>query len=219
MSKAFIFDLDGVLIDSELVLEKHKQHVYNQLFGQSITSKLGSTIGLNIDSIYDKAIRCGARVSKQELFDSFLEVALQVYKEAPLTKDIDKLATSLIKEGYALGIVSASPQDFIDAVLSRLRFKDNIQCIISLHELENLRHKPNPDGYQEAMKRLGTNQKSTIILEDSNPGIESAKASGAYTIGFEANLVEGYVQIGADAYAKDISDVIRIVQDYQSRDA
>lgn len=61
------------------------------------------------------------------------------------------------------------------------------------------------------MKALEASPESTVILEDSNSGIKSAKASGAYTIGLKQNLVNGYIQEGADAYAETMADVIDIV--------
>jgi len=54
-------------------------------------------------------------------------------------------------------------------------------------------------------------QQKTIILEDSNPGIASAKAAGAFTIGLRQNLIDGYQQVGADAYANTIDEVIALV--------
>jgi len=48
-------------------------------------------------------------------------------------------------------------------------------------------------------------------LEDSNPGIASAKAAGAFTIGLRQNLIDGYQQVGADAYANTIDEVIALV--------
>ena len=50
-----------------------------------------------------------------------------------------------------------------------------------------------------------------VVLENSNIGIESARASGAYIIGYRGDLVEGYEQTGADAYADTMNDVIKLV--------
>lgn len=54
------------------------------------------------------------------------------------------------------------------------------------------------------MENLGSQPSMTIILEDSNSGIASAKAFGAFTIAFTQNLVQGYKQIDIDAKAKNM---------------
>lgn len=214
MQKAFIFDLDGVLINSEVIWEQHKKKLYAELLGDDVSQKLGSTLGVNMDTIYERAVANGAVVSKQKLLDAFFDIAKTVYKEAPLTNNLDELDEYLFANKFNVGIVSASPSEWINAVLERLSFKSHIRTIISLYETQHLRHKPHPDGYVQAMEELEATPSTTAILEDSNGGIESAKASGAFTIGFQENLVEGYEQSGADAYAKDVSDVIKLLQEF-----
>jgi len=216
MQKAFIFDLDGVLINNELIWEQHKKKLYAELLGNDVAEKLGSTLGVNMDTIYERAVANGATVPKQKLLDAFFDIAKTVYKEAPLTDGIDKLDDYLLANDYHVGIVSASPYDWINVVLERLSFRSSIEIVLSLYEMQYLRHKPHPDGYIQAMKDLGATPSTTSILEDSNSGIESAKASGAFTIGFQGNLVDGYEQAGADAYAKDTNEVIKLLQGFQT---
>ena len=91
MQKAFLFDLDGVLINNELVWEQYKKVLYEKYFGAEVTQKIGSTLGINMEGIYERAVALGARFQKQELFDAFFETARSVYAEAPLTKNLDEL--------------------------------------------------------------------------------------------------------------------------------
>jgi len=86
---------------------------------------------------------------------------------------------------------------------------------VTLHDRPDLAPKPAPDGYIAAMKNLNVKAKNTLVLEDSNAGIASAKAAGAYTVAFRQNLVEGYKQIEkADADAQNLQDVAKIVQNF-----
>jgi beta-phosphoglucomutase-like phosphatase (HAD superfamily) len=212
MNKAFIFDLDGVLINDEVIWEERKQHMYARLFGDNIHQKLGSTLGLNMDGIYERAVAAGTTVDKDHFIAKFYELAGDIYNTAPIPAGTNDLTAALLGLGFKLGIVSASPLSWITTVTKRLSFENEIELIISLHERDDLKHKPEPDGYLEAMKILGATPGSTFILEDSNAGILSAKASGAYTIGLKQNIVEGYVQEGASAYANTMNDVIDIVK-------
>ncbi len=212
MNKAFLFDLDGVLIDDEVIWEERKQRMFPELFGEAVYKRMGSTHGSNIDGMFKLAVDAGTTVSKEKFVQEFNKLAGDIYSTAPIPDGTDELAEALISMGYRLGIVSASQLSWITTVTKRLSFEKDIKLIISLIERDDLKHKPHPDGYLEAMKALGSSPETTIILEDSNPGIESAKASGAYTIGLKQNLIPGAVQKGADVYADTMTDVIGLVK-------
>lgn len=212
MNKAFIFDLDGVLIDDELIWESRKQRMYGQLFGDVVHKKMGSTLGVNIEGIFNKASEAGADISYNKFEHEFFKLAGDIYATAPIPDGTQELFKKLKNLKFRIGVVSASPLSWIMDVLKRLDNTDDIEIIISLHDRPDLEHKPHPAGYKEAMRALEAAPENTYILEDSNSGIKSAKASGAYTIGLKQNLVEGYVQTGADAYAKNMKEVIQILE-------
>lgn len=207
MSKAFIFDLDGVLIDDERIWEEEKAKLFVEVFGQDIAGKLGSTLGINIDTIYDMAAGFGTKVSKEKFVETFYKVAPGIFKTAPIPDGLDELAAFLKSNGFGVGIVSASPLSWITIVTRRLSFENDISVILSLYERPDLPHKPAPHGYIEAMQSLGATPESTVVLEDSNAGIKSAKAAGALTIGLQQNLASNYQQHGADVYAASMKDV------------
>ncbi|HTE22469.1 MAG TPA: HAD family phosphatase [Candidatus Limnocylindria bacterium] len=207
MNKAFLFDLDGVLIADEQIWDDKKQIIFRELFGEKIQGKLGNTSGINMDAIYEMAVQLGATSDKQTLVDALHKAAEGIYKTAPIPEGLDKLVAVLKDLNYRIGIVSSSPMTWVTTVTKRLPFEDDIELIISLYEQPDLAQKPAPDGYLAAMKSLQASPASTIILEDSNAGIQSAKASGAFTIGLRQNLAKGYRQEGADVYANTMIEV------------
>jgi HAD superfamily hydrolase (TIGR01509 family) len=177
--------------------------------------QIGLTVGLNIDAIHQKSRDLGSAVSMPELVKAFKERAPEVYRNAPLTPGLEELKTELTRLNFHLGIVSASPREWIDIVLDRLHWSaSEFTIVLSLHDRADLAHKPSPDGYIHAMKELGAVPQTTIILEDSNTGISSAKASGATVIGFKANLLPGYIQKGADYYANTTEDVLKVARKF-----
>jgi HAD superfamily hydrolase (TIGR01509 family) len=210
---AFIFDMDGVLLDNEPMWDDLKPSLYTKIFGADVATKIGPTVGLSIDHVIDRAIAAGATASRAEVFEHYIAEASHIYETAPLTAAINQLGAVLKDLGVAVGVVSASPQRWIQAVLDRLEFGQDVKLVIALQERPDLPHKPDPAGYLEAVKALGATPASTIILEDSNAGIAAAKASGAFTIALRANLLPGYQQTGgADAYVDTISEVIELVK-------
>jgi beta-phosphoglucomutase-like phosphatase (HAD superfamily) len=211
--RAFLFDLDGTLLNNEPVWEEEKQGIYQRIFGEEITGKLGVTMGINLDDIYELARANGATVSKNEVVAAFELSAVRVYSEAPITEGVNELAQGLVSLGYRLGVVSASPLPWVETAVRRLPFASDIELVLSLHGHTNLPQKPAPDGYLAAMHELGATPSSTIILEDSNTGIQAGKASSAFTIGLKQNLIAGYVQQGADVYADTMADVLTLVRE------
>lgn len=212
MNKAFIFDMDGVFVNSEAYWAVYEHKFLPQLFGEEIAGKIGDMVGRSINDTYTKAKGLGYNIDIQEYYRRFDEISLKVYAEAEITPGIEELADKLQGHGFKLALVSSSPQSWIDQVLARISFYDKLEVVLSIHERNDLRPKPEPDGYIDAMKHLNVSPEGTIVLEDSNPGIAAGKAAGAFTIGLKQNLKSGYQQIGADAYADKASDVIEILQ-------
>jgi beta-phosphoglucomutase-like phosphatase (HAD superfamily) len=214
MNKAFIFDMDGVLINSERAWGDEEHVLLEDMFGKPIAEAVSDTIGVSIQTTYQKARDLGATISYQECMDRYFEGALKVLARAEITLGADVLVERLSALGFKLALVSSSPQRWIDQVLPKLSFADKFEYIESLFEHPELKPKPEPDGYLEALRRLSAEPKGSVILEDSNPGITAGKAAGAYTIGFRENLVHGYQQTGADAYADKMDDVIALVEKF-----
>jgi len=212
MEKAFIFDMDGVLIDSEHGWLPYETPMLERILGKAIATAVGDTTGLGLEKLYEKARALGSAITKQEVVDGYNSVVNDVYAHAPLTAGSNTLAERLTTLGFKLGLVTQSPQSWIDHVVPRLAFKDSLEVVISLEDRPDLGFKPAPGGYIEALRVLGADPKQSFVLEDSNLGIASGKGSGAYTIGFRGNLVEGYEQTGADAYADTMDEVAAIVQ-------
>jgi beta-phosphoglucomutase-like phosphatase (HAD superfamily) len=216
-NKAFLFDLDGTLLNNEPVWEEEKQGIYQRLFGAETTRKLGVTMGINLDDIYALARANGATTPKNEVVAAFEASAIRVFREAPIATGVDELAVALTGLGYRLGVVSASPLPWVQTAVNRLSFAHDIELVLSLHGHAELPQKPAPDGYLFAMRELGAMPVSTIILEDSNTGIQAGKASGAFTIGLKQNLIPGYEQRGASAYASTMADVLTLVREYEAQ--
>ena len=213
-NKAFIFDMDGVLIDSESAWAPYQNQFSTSLFGRDIYSRIGSTIGISVDEIYKRAQQYGFGLSLDEYYRIYDEQARIIYANAVPTPNMNGLINHLITQGFKLGLVSSSRRNWIEIVLARLNIGDEFDFVLSLNDRKDLKSKPHPDGYIEAMEYLQVTSRRTIVLEDSNAGIQSAKSSGAYTIGFKALLLPNYVQTGADIYAANVSDVIKIVDKF-----
>ena len=212
MNKAFIFDMDGVLVDSEPCWSKYEIPFFEQLFGEKIAHAIGSAPGRGRDKVYDEAIQLGASINREEYNRGFDEVAKRVYAHSLITPGTDRLIESLTILDFKIGLVTQSPNSWLQCVLPRFPLREKFESLICLSERPDLQPKPAGDGYIAALNELKCDVQHSFILEDSNYGIAAGKASGAHTIGFRGNLLPGYEQTGADAYADTMDDVIKLVE-------
>ncbi|MBA3724349.1 MAG: HAD family phosphatase [Candidatus Levybacteria bacterium] len=217
MTKAFVFDMDGVIIASEVLWHKYLEEIWPELIGPEVAAVFRIPVGQTPLNIYAEAVKHGSKVSKETFLQKFEDIAQRVYQESPYTDKIDILGECLVQKGYKIGLVSSSPKNWIQAVLDRLSFGDKFEAIVSINDSQELKPKPHPGSYIEIIDKLGSRSETTIILEDSNSGIQAAKASGAFTIGLTANLLPNYMQHGADTYANTIEEIIQIVEDFDSK--
>lgn len=216
MNKAFIFDMDGVIINSEPVWEKSEEKFFTNLLGEKNFFKIKRNIlGSTTDTIYDFACQAGLRMRKNQFMQKYDELAVEVYAKSKLTKDVDLLIETLLDLDFKLGLLSASRPFWIEQVLPKLKNKDVFLSILSLANRNDLRPRPFADGYLEIINKLESTPKKTMILEDSNKGITAAKASGALTICLKENLPKDYESKGADLYMNNLQEVITFIKIYE----
>lgn len=192
--RAFIFDLDGVLIDSE--------NWWDKLYFKKAGHSLGQTIG----SAFNQAKKTDPGLSWDEYFTELNRLAKTIYGRAPLAPGINRLINYLLSHRYRLALVSGSTQKWINEVISRLR--QPINLTLSLQDRPELKPKPDPDGYLEAMHRLRVSPKNTTILEDTDMGIKSGKAAGAKVVCLTLFHPQNYRPAGADLYVKNIAELL-----------
>jgi HAD superfamily hydrolase (TIGR01509 family) len=212
MNKVFLFDMDGVLVDSEPSWELIEREYLPGLFGKEIVEKMPNLVGAGLEKVLELATSLGATFDRTHAIEVYEEIAQKVYERSPITNGVEDLVDRLHALGYRLGVVTQSPQTWINHVLPRLSFKEKFESIISLHQHPELKRKPAPDGFLYAIRTLEAAPSASLILEDSNYGIQAGKAAGCYVIGYRGNLLDGYVQEGADAYADTMAEVQKIVE-------
>lgn len=210
MKKAFLFDMDGVILDSEKQWHNHGQEFLKNLYGEEIFSKMKDITGMSLDGEYALAKTHGFDMNIQEFIRRYDEAAQDIYAKSTITKGLEELIDKLKSLEFVVGIVSSSRRPWIEMALAKVKRKDLFDYILSLNEA-SIPSKPSPHGYIKAMQDLDTSPSTTFILEDSNSGITAGKEAGAFVIAFTPLLVNGYQQKKADALAHSFEDVLEIV--------
>jgi HAD superfamily hydrolase (TIGR01509 family) len=177
--EAVVFDLDGVLVDSEQVWDRARRDVVAEHGGTWHDSATSDMLGMSSPEWSAYVVEnLGAQLTPEEVNAAVVEAMLAGYRrELPLLPGARE-AVERIGGRYRLGLASSSNRPVIDLVLERMGVADCFAATVSSEEVA--RGKPAPDVYEEALRRLGA--RSAAAIEDSEAGIRSANAAGLKVI-------------------------------------
>lgn len=184
MLKAVIFDMDGVIIDSELQHGKAALRVFHT-YGVDVGLEYHSRfVGSSTRHMADATIeQFGLTVDADTLVQEINQAKREIAKEEgylPLP-GVQELIQALAQEGLKLAIASSSSTNEIERVIKTLKLRKYFSCIISSSRVAN--PKPAPDCFELALKELGINATEAMIIEDSCNGLQAAKAAGITCVG------------------------------------
>jgi len=178
MIKAIIFDLDGVLIDSEPFWQEMKTKVFSEA-GVSITKHSSKeTIGLRIDNVIEHwfSLYSWPEISKSEVEKRIVKGIVELIKKEgkPVCGAVE-LVKFFAGENLPMAIASSSHIEIIDAAVKKILIDKYIDVI---HSAEHERFgKPHPDVYITAAEKLKIKPEHCLVFEDSLNGVLAAKAA------------------------------------------
>ena len=181
--KAAIFDMDGLLIDSEPLWQEAEIAVFGSL-GVMLTRELcRETMGLRLDEVvsywYGRFPWRGAsqKAVEEEILAVVSRLIIERGKPMPGVKEVVDL---LRAANYELAVASSSPMGLIVASLKKFGLTDYFSVLHSADAEEE--GKPHPGVYVSTISRLGASPSDCVAFEDSVVGVRAAKAAGAQVI-------------------------------------
>jgi HAD superfamily hydrolase (TIGR01509 family) len=181
VAAAVIFDMDGVLVDSEAVWDDVRKRFVEQRGGQWHDGAQREMMGMSSVE-WSRYVRDRLRVDMdpEEISQEVADRVADVYREKlPLLPGAVEAVKSLATE-WPLGLASSSNRHVIDLVLDLSGIADAFQATVSSEEVGA--GKPAPDVYFETAKRMGVDSAACVAIEDSTNGIRSAHAAGMAVI-------------------------------------
>lgn len=182
MIEAVIFDMDGLLVDSEPAWFRARVELLEQ-HGVAWTeadqhAMAGVHTGVWVDALHDKL---DGALPSDRILDEIVGRMARYYEsgEVPILPGASE-AVAACNEAYRVGLASGSPRRLIDACVQGAGWGDFFAALVSSDELE--RGKPAPDVYLEIMRRMELEPTTTAVIEDSGAGIRAGKAAGARVI-------------------------------------
>jgi len=181
MIEAVIFDMDGVLIDSEETWSRVRAAVVARHGGRWTEQDQRNVMGDNSRQWSAYIVRTwNLTVDPQEVFREVLEAMIESYAQGLAVLPGAAEAVAWLGEHYPLAVASSSPRELIPVALRGAGFGESFPVVVSSDEVE--RGKPEPDVYLLAARRLGVPPGRCLALEDSSNGIRAALAAGMPTI-------------------------------------
>ncbi len=180
MIKSVIFDMDGVLIDSEICYLKYDLAFARTKNPNVTIDQLYGMVGASKEPawrIMAQAIDNGQ--TWQELRDEYrasIDVFAQVDYRTIFRPEVIPVLESLKSNSYSIALASSTQMDIIERVLSENQITDYFQVIVTGNQFKE--SKPNPEIYHYTASRLNTPENQCLVIEDSTLGITAAARAG-----------------------------------------
>ena len=177
MIEAIVFDLDGVIVDSEQVWDDVRERYTEEVGGTYTAAAARDMMGMSSHewSRY-MSERLAVPGTPEEINAEVVRRMLARYGEAPPLISGAVEAVRRVASRWPLAIASSSNPELISVVVTAAGLDDVFPVRVSSQEVAH--GKPSPDVYLEAARRLGVAPTDCGAVEDSHNGIRSAKAAG-----------------------------------------
>lgn len=210
MIKCVIFDMDGVVVNTEPLAHAAGTEVYKSLgitvpddVYASFTGNSDKNIIAKLKNLFD------IKLTHDELLDAFNTRYFKVFEESAdldLMPGVKQLIQELHSKRMKLILASSSTKKKIEAVFTRFGLHQYFDAIVSGEDFEE--SKPNPAIFVEAVRLSGFSKDECIVIEDSTNGIRAAKGAGIYCIGY----------VSGEGFPQDTSEADKIITDFSELD-
>ncbi len=188
---AVIFDMDGVVVDSESHWKRHEAVFLEELLGDPGSVDRTCLLGLSVDDLHAwLARKHGLRMDIGRFRLLYGRVAEAIYRrETELLPGFKPLAEDLLARGVRLALASSSPARWITLVIERFSLAPFFETVVSADELGG-QGKPSPAIYRRACERLDVDAERCVAIEDSRNGVVAAKRARLRCVGLRNGFNE-----------------------------
>lgn len=213
MLQAVIFDMDGVIIDSELEYLQHDLEFARTKNPNVLLKDLFPMVGSSRQDAWEvMAAAVNNGQTWEELRDEYRSFC-DVYSQVDYTKIFRLEVTALLQfiqsKGLKLAVASSTQLDLVTHVLNVNQIRDYFETVISGAQFK--RSKPNPEIYHYTAGQLGVPEAYCLAIEDSTFGITAAHRAGMKVAALEDNRFNFNTEL-ADYKIKHLDDIRQIIE-------
>ena len=192
--EAVVFDMDGILLDSEPIWRAVERGVFASVGIEVTDEDLIETMGVRIADVVERWHRRHpwTEPGREQVVATIVErVAETIRRDGALNEEAVRAVDHARKLGLRLALASSSPMRLIGAVLSLGGLAKRFDAVLSAEDEE--RGKPDPAVYLSAARALDVAPERCLAVEDSINGVRSAKAAGMVCVAVPAaGAVDGF---------------------------
>lgn len=212
--KAVIFDMDGILIDSEPLWRKAMIKEFRAIGIPFTETDCRKTTGLRIKEVIEywflhyKIRHLKVKNIENKIIQRLIEL---IRKNGKAILGVIKLIHFLKKSNLKIGLATSSSSQLMEEVLVKLKLSNQFDVAISA---ENMKYgKPHPNVFLTCAKKLKINPKNCLVIEDSINGLISAKAAFMIAIAVpETNYFYNKKYAIADYKLRDMNEVLALLK-------
>lgn len=210
--KAVIFDMDGVLIDSEPLWRKAMIKGFNDIGVDFTEEDCRKTTGMRFKEVINHWFLHHniEHTHPDELDTNVITHLIELIglEGKPLSGSIE-LLQHLKMNNYPIGLATSSSHALVDAVLNKLSVKSYFQSIVSAEFLDY--GKPHPEVFLKCAKELNTEAKHCLVIEDSVNGVIAGKAAQMRVVAVpDAEHKNDKRFVIADYTVNSLNDIIKL---------
>ncbi len=209
--KLLIFDMDGVILDSEPLHENARQMIF-QRFGIVPDAAFPDPVGNSSSGFWREVIKkCGIEGEPYDLEREQYRLVAQQIEENRISpsEGLEELLCWAKTHEIGIGLASSSTRVLVDDTLRLLGIEKYFDYTVSGDEVPV--KKPAPDVYQRVLEMAGIKAGNAAAVEDTHTGMQAAKSAGIYCYGYR-NLSSGEQDM--EAADKVIEKLTEIKSDY-----
>jgi HAD superfamily hydrolase (TIGR01509 family) len=203
--KAAIFDMDGLMVDTERLYFEAECEVarrYGKHFTRDVMQKMMGHKAAQSIQIMIETLEIEGSPEEIEALRDTLYRDLLLRGVTPM-RGLLTLLDWLEAHGFRKAVATSSKPEFKDIVFDQLGLHDRFEAVVTAWDIS--RGKPSPEIYQLAIGRLNLQPPECIVLEDSPPGLQAAKAAGCCCIVVPNPFTQSQDFTGADLVVSHLS--------------
>ena len=211
--KCVIFDMDGVIIDSEEIHKKAYYETFNALNVEVSDTLYKSFTGSSTINAFQRLVaHFNLKNDPEKLVLDKRRRYVNFFENDPnlnLVAGVEEIIKYFYKKGIVLILASSSAMINIDRVFNR--FNLNIYFTAKISGADLKESKPNPEIFNKAAILGNISKENCVVIEDSDNGIMAANDANIFVFGYANKLSEGQTLENADFVINDFSELKKII--------
>ncbi|MGG4343044.1 HAD family hydrolase [Paenibacillus lautus] len=184
--QAVIFDMDGVLIDSEPIYFEIERSSFAH-FGAKMTEVEHHTyVGVTLESMWRKVLdkhQLTATVEEALAYHQHnVMQTMLAHPELTAMPSVERWLSWLHEQHIPIAVASSSPRALIDLIMDKTGLGKYFEVRMTGEEVES--GKPAPDIFLTTAEMIGVSPSNCLVIEDSRNGVQAAKSAGMRCIGY-----------------------------------